>query len=78
MAHVELPGDVGRRDDDAEGLAVGTQLRTEDAGAFPALVPLRFDPLWVVRRLHRPVPAWGHDDSAWRHRSGRRLDAGRP
>ena len=53
MAHVQRTGDIGRRDDNRKGIAVGVVLRPEDAGGLPPVVPGRFDPLWVVRRLHR-------------------------
>ena len=71
VAHVQRPGDVGRRDDDAVGRTARVLLRTEDAGGFPPGVPLPLDPLRIVRRFHRGSHPWcAHDRARKRRKAG--------
>ena len=49
VAGMEDAGHVRRRDDDAEGVACGIELRPEGPGLLPCRIPTRFDAFRVVR-----------------------------
>ena len=53
VAHVESASYIGRRDDDAIGVAVS--LRGEIAALFPSLIPLIFQLFWLVGLVHTDV-----------------------
>src|SRR5690606_34957990 len=57
VAHVQLAGDVGRRDDHAERFLAFVHLSVEKAVFLPVRVPFLFHFFWIVSLLHsRSLP----------------------
>ena len=53
VAHMESASYIGRRDDDAIGVAVS--LGSEIAALFPSIIPLIFQLFWLVGLVHTDV-----------------------